>query len=124
MDGDDHRDGEALRYAAYQQGLIPSVTSFNSSTYRTWENLLGSPFMQRGEVELTADFVKILGETTWLLVHSHQLELPPAALLLWRQRLSVLAVLSGLRPRLDFRRALATVLDDHSHPTPLLERYP
>ena len=119
-----HRDGEALRHAAHREGLIPSATSFNSSTYRTFENLLGSPFLNRGEVELTADFVKILGETTWLLVHSRQLELPPAALLLWRQRLSVLAVLSSLRPRLDFRRALATVLDDHSHPTPLLERYP
>lgn len=119
-----HRDGEALRYAAHREGLIPSATSFNSSTYRTFENLLGSPFVQRGEVELTADFVKLLGETTWRLVHSRQLELPPAALLLWRQRLSVLAVLSSLRPRLDFRRALAKVLDDHSHPTPLLERYP
>ena len=119
-----HRDGEALRFAAHRQGLIPSATSFNSSTYRTWEKLLGSPFLERGEVELTADFVKVLGETTWRLVHSGQLELPPAALLLWRQRLSVLAVLSSLRPRLDFRRALAHILDDHSHPTPLLDRYP
>jgi predicted unusual protein kinase regulating ubiquinone biosynthesis (AarF/ABC1/UbiB family) len=119
-----HRDGEALRYAAHRQGLIPAATAFNSSTYRTWEHLLGSPFLQRGTAELTADFVKVLGETTWRLVHTGQLALPPAVLLLWRQRLGVLAVLSSLRPRLDFRRALADVLDDHSHPTPLLERYP
>jgi hypothetical protein len=117
------RDGEALRYAAHRQGLIPSATAFNNSTYRTWEHLLGSPFLERGEAELRPDFVRVLGETTWRLVHTHMLELPPAALLLWRQRLGVLAVLASLRPRLDFRLALATVLDDHSHPTPLLERY-
>lgn len=119
-----HRDGEALRHAAYRQGLIPSATSFNSSTYRAWEKLLGEPFVHRGKVQLTPEFVRQVGEVTWNLVHAGQLELPPHALLLWRQRLGVLAVLSSLRPNLDFRQLLAEVLDDHRHPLPLLQRYP
>ena len=69
-----HRDGEALRYAAYQQGLIPSMTSFNSSTYRTWENLLGSPDIDPqkgfGGVMQTFDNTRPLVAAMAIMVHS------------------------------------------------------
>ena len=117
------RDGEALRYAAYLQGLIPSVSAFDNATYRRWEKLLCAPFMERDSVRLTPEYVKELGELTWMLLHSRKLQLPPAALLLWRQRLGLLAVVSALCPALHFRALLADVLDD-GHPIPMLQRYP
>lgn len=117
------RDGEALRYAAYQEGLIPSVGAFDSATYRRWEKLLSAPFLEREAVRLTPDYVKELGELTWMLVQERKLALPPSALLLWRQRLGILAVVSALRPAVNFRALLAGILDD-GHPIPLLQRYP
>jgi len=117
------RDGEALRYAAYQQGLIPSPSAFDNSTYRRWEKLLSAPFLEREPVRLSPEYVKELGELTWMLVQGRKMALPPSALLLWRQRLGIVAVVSALRPALHFRALLARVLED-GHPIPMLQRYP
>ena len=117
------RDGEALRYAAHLEGLIPSAGAFDNSTYRRWEKLLSAPFLEREPVRLTPEYVKELGELTWLLVQGRKMALPPQTLLLWRQRLGILAVVSALRPALHFRELLAHVLED-GHPIPMLQRYP
>lgn len=117
------RDGEALRYAAHLQGLIPSASAFDNSTYRRWEKLLSAPFLEREPVRLSPEYVKELGELTWMLVQGRKMALPPQALLLWRQRLGILAVVSALRPALHFRALLARVLDD-GPPIPMLQRYP
>lgn len=117
------RDGEALRYAVHLEGLIPSASAFDNATYRRWEKLLSAPFLEREPVRLTPEYVKELGELTWLLVQNRKMELPPQTLLLWRQRLGILAVVSSLSPALHFRALLAKVLEDN-HPIPMLQRYP
>lgn len=119
-----HRDGEALRHAAHRAGLIPAAKSFDAAVYRRWERQLSAPFLARDAQTLSPEHVAELSALTWQLAHTQILTLRPEALLLWRQRLGVLAVLSSLRPTLRFRQELADVLDDRSHPVPLLQRYP
>ncbi|HMU39901.1 MAG TPA: AarF/ABC1/UbiB kinase family protein [Pseudomonadota bacterium] len=117
------RDGESLRYAVYQQGLVSDVSSFDLATYRRWERLFCAPFLEREATRLTPEYAKELGELTWILVEQGKLSLPATTLLLWRQRLGVLSILSALRPVLSFRAILAQILRDN-HPIPILERYP
>jgi predicted unusual protein kinase regulating ubiquinone biosynthesis (AarF/ABC1/UbiB family) len=118
-----HRDGEELRYAAHRASLIERAASFHSSTYRSWEQTLAAPFLSRTPSLLDPAWARELAELTWRLVKTGRLLLPPAALLLWRQRLGMLAVLSGLRPELPLRQLLSELLDDGNHPVPLYERY-
>mgnify|MGYP002146001883 CR=1 FL=1 len=118
------RDGEALRHAAHRAGLIPAAKSFDAAVYRRWERQLSEPFLAREPRPLTPDYVRELASLTWQLAHTQVLSLLPEALLLWRQRLGVFAVLASLRPTLPFRRVLGDVLDDRSHPVSLLQRFP
>ncbi|MFO0573468.1 MAG: AarF/ABC1/UbiB kinase family protein [Polyangia bacterium] len=118
------RDGEALRHAAHRAGLIPAARSFDAAVYRRWERQLGEPFLAREPRPLTPEYVRELASLTWQLAHTQVLSLLPEALLLWRQRLGVFAVLASLQPTLPFRRVLGDVLDDRSHPVPLLQRFP
>lgn len=120
-----HRDGEELRYAAHQAGLVSSrkAITFDTSNYRSWEQTLAGPFMSREPTLLDAAWARELTDLTWRLVQSGKMALPPPALLLWRQRLGVLAVLANLRPRLPMRRLLADLLDDGENPVPLYDRY-
>lgn len=119
-----HRDGEKLRYAAHRAGLIPHAISFNSSTYRRWEQTLAAPFLSQDVTLLEPAWARELTDLTWRLAQTGKITLPPATLLLWRQRLGVLAVVAGLRPELPMRRLLSDLLDDGEHPVPLYERYP
>lgn len=118
-----HRDGEELRYAAHRSGLVANAAVFDTATFRDWERALAGPFLSREPTQLGEAQMRELVALTWNLVHTGRMALPPAALLLWRQRLGVLAVLGALRPKLPMRRLLADVLDDGEHPVPLLERY-
>lgn len=121
-----HRDGEALRYAAHRTGLVGTkgAAVFETATFRAWERALAGPFLSREPTALDEAQTRELVSLTWRLVHTGKMALPPAALLLWRQRLGFLAVLASLRPVLPLRQLLADVLDDGEHPTPLLQRYP
>lgn len=118
-----HRDGEALRYACHRAGLIERVPSFHSTVYRTWESTLTAPFMTREVTRLDPAWARELFDLTWRMAQMGKLALPGAALLLWRQRLGVLAVLAALRPELPMRRLLAELLDDRENPIPLYDRY-
>jgi predicted unusual protein kinase regulating ubiquinone biosynthesis (AarF/ABC1/UbiB family) len=118
------RDGEALRHAAHRAGLIPAAKSFDAAVYRRWERQLSEPFLAREARPLLPEYVRELASLTWQLAHTQVLSLQPEALLLWRQRLGVFAVLASLAPTLPFRRVLGDVLDDRSHPVPLLQRFP
>jgi predicted unusual protein kinase regulating ubiquinone biosynthesis (AarF/ABC1/UbiB family) len=120
-----HRDGEELRYAAHRCGLIrkAQAQTFDSTNYRSWEQLLSAPFLTTEPAELHPSWARELTDQTWRLLKTGRIALAPAALLLWRQRLGVLAVLAGLRPRLPLRRLLADLLDDGVNPVPLYERY-
>ena len=119
-----HRDGETVRHAFYRQGLVGDAMVLDGAAYRAWEQHLAAPFLARGEYTLEPEHVREFVRLTGLLVRNRGLELPPKSLLLWRQRLGALSVIAALRPRLDFRAALAELLDDGHHPQPLIERYP
>jgi predicted unusual protein kinase regulating ubiquinone biosynthesis (AarF/ABC1/UbiB family) len=120
-----HRDGEELRYAAHRSGLIrkSQAQTFDSTNYRHWEELLSGPFLSTAPTELDPSWSRQLTDETWRLLETGRIALPPAAMLLWRQRLGVLSVLAGLRPRLPLRQLLADLLDDGTNPIPLGERY-
>lgn len=128
------RDGEALRHATNLQGLVGQARIFESEAWREWEQALSQPFLRRGPFLLEPNRVRILIDVTARLVRQGRVGLPAPVLLLWRQRLGALTVLAQLRPRLDFRRLLADLLDHadrvapldpkRQHPTPLYDRYP
>jgi predicted unusual protein kinase regulating ubiquinone biosynthesis (AarF/ABC1/UbiB family) len=118
------RDGETLRHAAHQEGLVAAGAGvFEGSIWREWEELLGRPFLTRGEFTLTPKHVARLIARTGELLRLGRITLPPAAILLWRQRLGALAVIAALSPRLDFRRLLAELLDDGRNPIGLYDRW-
>lgn len=118
-----HRDGEALRYAAYELGLVPKVGVFDHGAWRDFERALARPFAQRGARRFGRTQAAELARLIRLLVRAGAMQLPAAAVVLWRQRVAALSVLGSLEATLDLRLALCEVLDDDRHPTPLYERY-
>jgi predicted unusual protein kinase regulating ubiquinone biosynthesis (AarF/ABC1/UbiB family) len=118
------RDGETLRHAAHEEGLVGGDASvFEGSIWREWEDLLGRPFLTRGEFTLGPRHVARLIARTGELLRLGRIALPPSAILLWRQRLGALAVIAALSPRLDFRRLLSEILDDGRNPIALYDRW-
>ncbi|MDB4967044.1 MAG: hypothetical protein JWN44_2733 [Myxococcales bacterium] len=118
-----HRDGEALRHAANLEGLVADAKVFEGSIWREWEQTLAAPFLRRGEVTLSPAHVGRVITLTGELLRARRIALPPGAMLLWRQRLGALAVLAGLRPKLNFRKLLAGLLDDGRNPIVLYDRW-
>ena len=118
-----HRDGEELRYAAHEEGLVPRVGVFDSAPWREFERALGSPFLERGARRFGTKEALALSRSFAVLVSTGAVELPAEAVVLWRQRLGFFAVLGAIGASFDLRRALCEVLDDDRHPTPLYERY-
>jgi predicted unusual protein kinase regulating ubiquinone biosynthesis (AarF/ABC1/UbiB family) len=118
-----HRDGEALRYAAHEEGLVPRVGVFDHGAWRDFERALGKPFLARGERSFGPAEAGALAGAFSRLVRAGAVRLAPEAVVLWRQRIGFFTVLGSLEARLDLRRLLCEVLDDGRHPTPLYERY-
>jgi predicted unusual protein kinase regulating ubiquinone biosynthesis (AarF/ABC1/UbiB family) len=110
------RDAEMLRYRVHEEGLITRAhaRTLDSSTYRDWERYLAGPFLARGPFAWTPGYAAELARLTSQLVQAGGMTVPAAALLLWRQRLGVAAVLGALGPRADFGRALAELLSFES----------
>jgi predicted unusual protein kinase regulating ubiquinone biosynthesis (AarF/ABC1/UbiB family) len=102
--------GEAFRHAIQEQGLLGRARTLDSDTYREWERYVTYPFRQTEPFEWTAGYARRIAELTAQLVQAGGLRLPAPALLLWRQRLGVGSILGALRPRADFRTALAEML--------------
>jgi predicted unusual protein kinase regulating ubiquinone biosynthesis (AarF/ABC1/UbiB family) len=119
-----HRNGEALRHAAHQAGLVARAEVFDTHAWRDFERALGAPFLRREAYTLEPAHAATLVEATTQLLATRQADLPPGALILWRQRLGAFRVLADLRPRLPFRRLLAELLDDGRNPICLYDRYP
>jgi predicted unusual protein kinase regulating ubiquinone biosynthesis (AarF/ABC1/UbiB family) len=105
--------GEAFRHAVHEEGLVDKAhaRTLDSDTYREWERYVTYPFRQSEPFEWTAAYARRIAELTAELVQAGGFRLPAAALLLWRQRLGVAAILGALRPRANFRAALAELLD-------------
>jgi predicted unusual protein kinase regulating ubiquinone biosynthesis (AarF/ABC1/UbiB family) len=117
------RDGETLRHAAHEEGLVADAAVFEGSIWREWEEALARPFLTRGEFTLSKKHVARLIARTGELLRLRRIALPAGAILLWRQRLGALAVIAALSPRLDFRRLLAEILDDGRNPLSLYDRW-
>jgi predicted unusual protein kinase regulating ubiquinone biosynthesis (AarF/ABC1/UbiB family) len=108
-------DGEQFRHALYSEGLIAHPRVFDASNYRDWERHVVGPFLGEGEFEWTAAYARAYAELTSELVRARALILPPGAILLWRQRLGVAAVLGSIMPRADFRAALGDIARRAKH---------
>jgi hypothetical protein len=108
------RDGEALRYAVHREGLLARARTLDSSTFREWERYLAGPYLAPPDKPFrwTPAYARRLAELTSLLVRAGGLVLPPGAVLLWRQRLGVAAVLGELQATADFAGALEGLLAD------------
>lgn len=105
-----NRDGEALRYAVHCEGLLGRAIALDSDTFRSWERFLAGPFLAREAWQWTPAYARGLAELTSQLVRAGGLTLPPPALMLWRQRLGVAAVIGSLAPKLDARALLGDLL--------------
>jgi predicted unusual protein kinase regulating ubiquinone biosynthesis (AarF/ABC1/UbiB family) len=107
-------DGETLRHALHLEGLVSRerARALDASNYREWERYLAAPFADRGGFHWTAGYARRFAELTSQLVRAGGLLLPPPAILLWRQRLGVAAVLGELGPKADFAGELQEILRD------------
>jgi predicted unusual protein kinase regulating ubiquinone biosynthesis (AarF/ABC1/UbiB family) len=103
-------DAESLRYAVHREGLLGRARTLDSSTFREWERYLAGPFLSKQPFRWTAGYARRFAELTSLLARAGGLVLPPGALLLWRARLGVAAVIGQLEPEADFDAALRGVL--------------
>jgi len=103
-------DPERFRHAVQEEGLLGRVRTLDSSTYRDWERWVAAPFVAGKPFRWTGAYATGLADLTSRLVRAGGLRLPPGALLLWRQRLGVAAVLALLDAELDYRAALADVV--------------
>lgn len=106
------QDGESLRYHVHREGLLGRARTLDSSTYREWERYLAAPYLTDRQFHWTRPYARRLAELTSLLVRAGGLTLPPTALLLWRQRLGIAAVIGDLAPRANFAAELASLLRD------------
>jgi hypothetical protein len=103
-------DGESLRYAVHREGLLGRAQTLDSSTFREWERFLAGPYLRGEPFRWTARYARRWAELHSQLVLAGGLVLPPQAILLWRQRLGVAAVIGELDATADFAAELATVL--------------
>ncbi len=102
-------DGEVFRMAVFGEGLLGQKKILTSTTYRDWEKYVVGPF-RRETFTWTHTYAAKLAELTSTLVRAGGLTLPPHALLLWRQRIGVAAVIGSLHPTANFRAALTALL--------------
>ena len=102
-------EGEPFRMAVFGEGLLGQKKVLSSTTYRDWEKYVVGPF-RRDSFTWTHTYAAKLAQLTSTLVRAGGLELPPHALLLWRQRIGVAAVLGSLTPTANFRAALTALL--------------
>ncbi len=104
-------DPENLRHAVHKEGLLGRARTLDSSTYREWERYLAGPYLARKPFRWTARYARRFAELTSLLVRAGGLVLPAQAVLLWRQRLGVAAVLGELGAEADFSTVLEQLLE-------------
>lgn len=106
------RDGESLRHAVYEEGLLGRARTLDASNFREWERYLAGPFIQRKPFRWTPGYARGWAELHSQLVRAGGIVMPPQTLLLWRQRLGVAAVIGELRPKADFSVELEQILKE------------
>jgi predicted unusual protein kinase regulating ubiquinone biosynthesis (AarF/ABC1/UbiB family) len=101
---------ERFRHALVEEGLIGHARVLDASNYREWERHVAGPFRSEHGFHWTAAYARDFAQLTSELVRAGALRLPPAALLLWRQRLGVAAVLGSVGARADYRSVLVALV--------------
>ncbi len=102
-------DGEGLRYAVAQQGLLARARTLDSDTFREWERYIAAPFA-KARFHFTAGYARGLAQVTSQLVRAGGMSIPPGGFLLWRQRLGAAAVIGMLAADAPFREELDRLL--------------
>jgi predicted unusual protein kinase regulating ubiquinone biosynthesis (AarF/ABC1/UbiB family) len=103
-------DPERFRHALVEEGLVEAARVFDVSNYREWERHVAGPFRSDDGFHWTAAYARDFARLTSELVRAGALRLPPASLLLWRQRLGVAAVLGSVGARADYRGVLLALV--------------
>jgi predicted unusual protein kinase regulating ubiquinone biosynthesis (AarF/ABC1/UbiB family) len=102
-------DAEVLRYALYREGLIREPAVFDADHYRGFERCLLLPFAAH-RFRWTAAYARELCAHVSALLQDRRFTLPRGAVLLWRQRLGLAAVIGRLAAEGDFRAELLEML--------------
>jgi predicted unusual protein kinase regulating ubiquinone biosynthesis (AarF/ABC1/UbiB family) len=101
---------DEFRAALSSQGLLGKGRTLDSVTYREWERYLVAPFASDRPFHWTVAFARDFAQLTSELVRSGSFVLPPQALLLWRQRLGIAAVLGSIGATADYRSTLRGIV--------------
>jgi predicted unusual protein kinase regulating ubiquinone biosynthesis (AarF/ABC1/UbiB family) len=96
---------DLFRHALVEEGLITRARSFDLGGYREWERFITAPF-RFADFVWTAAYARDLAALTSELVRAQVMTLGPEALLLWRQRLGVAAVLGAIGATAPFAAAM------------------
>lgn len=104
-------DGELLRYTLHRMHLIPEASTFDTTTYRAWEEALVEPF-RTSLFQFTPAYARKFLQLTQALTTQQQVTLHPAFVLLWRQRLGVISLLATCGGTGAFASHLWQLLDN------------
>ena len=99
---------ESFRLALAGSGLLGDASRLASAAMRDWEALMVAPM--RGRAQFTPSYADEVAETFARVLATGAMRLPPSLLLLWRQRISLWAVLGRLRPTVDLRSIVTAAL--------------
>ncbi len=110
LDDDVFAGAETFRMALARSGLLRKTSSLGTSAHRAWERALAMPFASAEPFRWGRAYHVELSETTRGALAQGGIAMPPALVLLWRQRLGTSAVLSMLDPVAPFRRVLRELI--------------
>ncbi|HEV7557348.1 MAG TPA: AarF/UbiB family protein, partial [Kofleriaceae bacterium] len=107
----DPDDGaERFRMGLAASGLLRRTDTLATTAHRDWERALAAPLAGHGDFHWSAAYANEFAETTGRVLASGGLGLPASALLVWRQRLGVAAVIGMLDATAPFRRVLVDLV--------------
>jgi predicted unusual protein kinase regulating ubiquinone biosynthesis (AarF/ABC1/UbiB family) len=101
---------ERFRMGLAASGLLRRADTLATTAHRDWERAIAAPFTGHGDFHWSAAYANDFAETTARVLASGGLGLPASALLVWRQRLGVAAVIGMLDATAPFRRVLVDLV--------------
>jgi len=90
--------------------LLRRTDSLASVAHRDWERTVAAPLMSHGDFHWSSTYAIDFAEATQRVLASGGLGLPASALLVWRQRLGVAAVIGMLDAKAPFRRVIVELV--------------
>ena len=110
LDEDGVGAAERFRMALARSGLLRRTDTLATVAHREWEQALAAPLATHESFHWDATYAGDFAHSTRRVLVQGGLQLPAAALLLWRQRLGVSAVIGMLDARAPFRRVLLDLI--------------